>query len=62
MPGFFLKDTSHPGTTFLTTSLSIQLPFVRANYAEVEDLLPAIVGSGDSYKDIHIYGFETELF
>lgn len=45
-----------------TVGLSIQLPFVRANYAEVEDLLPAIVGSGDSYKDIHIYGFETELF
>ena len=45
-----------------TTGLSLQLPFLRLNYAEVEDMLPGIVGSGDSFSNVHIYGFETELY
>lgn len=46
-----------------TSGLSMQLPLVRANYAEVENLLSEITGAdADSFTNIHIYGFEAELF
>ncbi|MCB1218515.1 hypothetical protein KDL44_14110 [bacterium] len=58
--GLALRRGSFDGRP--TLGMSLQLPFLRGNYAEVEDLLPEIVGSGQSFKDIHIYGFETDLF
>lgn len=58
--GLALRSGSLDGHS--TSGLSLQLPFLRANYAEVQNLLPEIVGSGENFEDIHIYGFETVLY
>jgi hypothetical protein len=58
--GLALRRGSFDGRP--TVGLSLQLPFLRANYGEVKNLLPEIVGAGSGFEDVHIYGFETELF
>jgi hypothetical protein len=35
---------------------------VTINYAECADLLPEIIGSGEQWKDVHIYGFQLNPY
>ncbi len=58
--GIALRRGSFDGRP--TVGMSLQLPGIRVNYAEVEDMLPQIVGSGSGFADVHIYGFESEFF
>lgn len=41
-----------------TTGLAFNLGGLWLNYAEVQGLLPKIVGAGEGMEDIHIYGFD----
>ncbi len=42
-----------------TVGGAVNLLGLWVNYSEVEDLLPAIVGAGKDYADVHVYGVET---
>lgn len=44
-----------------TLGLSFALGTLWLNYTEAKGLLPQIVGAGDSFKDVHIYGFDWSL-
>jgi hypothetical protein len=41
-----------------TVGAAVNICGIWLNYSEVQDLLPEIVGTGRSFSDIHIYGFE----
>lgn len=45
-----------------TLGLSLSLGTLWLNYTEAKGLLPQIVGAGESYKDVHIYGFDWTLY
>jgi len=38
--------------------LALNVGGLWLNYAEVQDLLPEIVGGGNGFADVHIYGFD----
>lgn len=44
-----------------TSGLALAIGTLWLNYAEAQGLLPDIVGSGESFKDVHIYGFDWSL-
>jgi hypothetical protein len=44
-----------------TLGLSFALGTLWLNYTEAKGLLPRITGAGDSFKDVHIYGFDWSL-
>jgi hypothetical protein len=44
-----------------TLGLSLALGTLWLNYTEAKGLLPQITGAGDSFKDVHIYGFDWSL-
>lgn len=45
-----------------TTGVALNLGGLWLNYAEVQGLLPKIVGAGAGMEDIHIYGFDWALW
>ena len=45
-----------------TIGVALNLGGVWLNYAEVEGLLPGITGAGSGFEDLHIYGFELNLW
>jgi hypothetical protein len=57
--GVALRAGSYDGRP--TSGLALKLGGLWLNYAEAQDLLPAIVGAGNSFKDVHIYGFDWSL-
>jgi hypothetical protein len=59
-PWLKLRQGSYDGKP--TCGLSLNAGGIWLNYAEAQGLLPSIVGSGDSFKDVHIYGAEVPLW
>jgi len=45
-----------------TWGAAVNLGGLWLNYAEIEDLLPQIVGAGHDFADVHIYGAEASLW
>jgi hypothetical protein len=45
-----------------TWGAALNLGGLWLNYAEIEDLLPDIVGSGSDFADVHIYGADATLW
>ncbi len=45
-----------------TAGLSLNTGWAWLNYAEVENLLPTLVGAGQGFEDVHIYGAEMHLW
>jgi hypothetical protein len=41
-----------------TVGGALNLGGLWVNYSEAQDLLPRLMGQGDSFKDVHIYGAE----
>ena len=55
-----LRQGSYDGRP--TLGISLNTGWAWLNYAEVENLLPSLVGNGQAFEDIHIYGAELELW
>jgi hypothetical protein len=43
-----------------TVGASLNIAGVTVNYAECKDLLPEIIGTGERWKDVHIYSLEIK--